>query len=200
MAYPKTGSILDANIHAALSTQIIIYVEGEPVGAIQQFGETQTRNLKRITEVGTDGVIEIVPTSATTIDLDLQRIAFDGLSITEAFVRGFTNIQAQRIPFDIVVVDQFSGVGSNSIVTTYHNCFFARIGKTYRTDDYIIMQTATVQCETIYSQRGGDSVVASQGVGGGRQMNVETDAYEVAADTGKRRGSLDFPGLISSAM
>jgi hypothetical protein len=199
MAYPKTGSILDSNIHTALSTQIIIYVEGEPVGAVQQFGETQTRSLKRVTEVGTDGVIEIVPTGATQIDLDLQRVAFDGLSITEAFARGFTNIQAQRIPFDIVVVDQFSGTGDDAIITTYVNCFFARIGKTYRSDDYIIMQTASVQCETIRSVRGGKSVVESQGVGGGRQVNTSIDAFEAAADTGKRRGSLDFPGLISSA-
>ena len=197
--YPKTGSMLDANIHTALSTQIIIYVEGEPVGAVQQFGETQTRNLRRITEVGTDGVIEIVPQAATQISLDLQRVAFDGLSITEAFARGFLNIQAQRIPFDIVVVDQFSGTGDDAIITTYINCFFARIGRTYRTDDYIIMQTATVECETMKTERGGQSVVLTQGVGGGRQLDIEPDAFEMRADTGKRRGSLDFPGLISSA-
>tara|TARA_R110002020_G_scaffold50716_9_gene143336 strand:+ start:31283 stop:31888 length:606 start_codon:yes stop_codon:yes gene_type:complete len=197
--YPKTGSILEDTISTALSTQIIIYVNDQPVGAIQQFGETQTRQLRRITEIGTDGVIEIVPQSATQISLDLQRVAFDGLSISEAFSRGYVNIQSQRLPFDIVVVDQFSGVGTESIITTYHNCFFQRIGKTYRTDDYIIIQTATVECEYVGSQRGGKAVANSQGTGGGRQMPFDKDKVEQAADRGKRRGSLDFPGLISAA-
>ena len=134
------------------------------------------------------------------MSLTLRRVAFDGLSITEAFARGFRNIAAQRIPFDIVVVDQFSGTGDDSIVTTYHNCFFERIGKTYSSDDYVIIEEGSVQVEYVYSQRGVDAVALSQGVGGGRQLDgTQIDEVELMADSGQRRGSLDFPGLISAA-
>jgi len=198
--YPKTGSVLDETIRTALSTQIIIMVNNEPVGAVQSFQETQNRQLKAITEVGTDGIIELVPSSAARTSLTLRRIAFDGLSITEAFSRGFRNIQAQRIPFDIVVVDQFTGTDNDAIITTYHNCFFERIGKTYSSDDYVIVEDATVQTEYISSLRGGEAVVLTQGVGGGRQLaGTQTDDVEILADSGTRRGSLDFPGLISAA-
>lgn len=198
--YPRTGSNLESTIHTSLSTQIVIYVNGEPVGAVQSFGETQQRTIKPITEVGTDGLIELVPSAATRVSLTLRRVAFDGLSITEAFARGFRNIAAQRIPFDIVVVDQFSGTGDDSIVTTYHNCFFERIGKTYSSDDYVIIEEGSVQVEYVYSQRGVDAVALSQGVGGGRQLDgTQIDEVELMADSGQRRGSLDFPGLISAA-
>lgn len=59
--YPKTGSNLDSTTKSSLSTQIIIMVENEPVGAIQSFNESQSRPVKAITEVGTDGIIELVP-------------------------------------------------------------------------------------------------------------------------------------------
>lgn len=199
-AYPKTGSILNSNIHTGLSTQIIIKVNDEPVGAIQQLSETQTRGIKRITEVGVDGVIEMVPQSATEVNLQATRVAFDGLSLPEAFSRGFKNIQSQRIPFDIVVIDQQTGTGSNAVVTTYHDCWFSSVGTTYSSSDYIISQTATIQATKVFTHRGGEAVVKSQGIGGSRQVPAQIDDVELAADSGVTPlGSLDSPDLISAA-
>jgi hypothetical protein len=196
--YPKTGSVLDERIRTGLSTQIVIMVNNEPVGAVQSFQETQNRQLKAITEVGTDGIIELVPSQAARTSLTLRRVAFDGLSITEAFARGFRNIQAQRLPFDIVVIDQFTGTEDDAVYTTYHNCFFERIGKTYGSDDYVILEDATVQVEYISSTRAGEAVTLSQGIAGGRiNAGKQEDDIELLADSGIRRGSLDFPGLIS---
>lgn len=198
--YPNTGSILRDNIHTALSTQIIILVNNEPVGAVQSFQEQQNRATRRVTEVGTDGTIEIVPQSATEISVNVDRIVYDGLSITEAFARGFRNIQAQRIPFDIVVIDQFSGTADDAVITTYHNCWFESIGKTYSSSDYVITESCTIKVEYIATSRGGSSIANTQGVGGGRQLNgIQIDSVEQQADSGDRRGSLDFPGLISAA-
>lgn len=200
MAYPRTGSILDSTTRTALSTQIIIMVNNEPVGAVQSFAEKQDRSNKRISEVGTDGIIEIVPAEATKISLTIKRVAFDGLSITEAFSRGFRNLQAQRIPFDIVVIDQFTGTGDDAIITTYHNCWFSSIGRTYDSNDYIISEDCGVDVEYVSTIRGGDAVVLSQGAGGGRQLaGTQFDDVEGLADSGSRRGALDFPGLISAA-
>lgn len=198
--YPNTGSILDSTTHTSLSTQVIILVNNEPVGAVQRFQIQQQRGHKRVTEVGTDGTIEIVPTRATEISLTIDRIAFDGLSLPEGFSRGFRNLQSQRIPFDIIVIDQFSGTGDDAIITTFHNCWFVSLGKTYNADDYVIQENCSVQVEYVSETRGGEAVALSQGLGGGRQISgVDIDEAELLADSGSRRGSLDFPGLISAA-
>jgi len=199
-SYPKTGSILDSTTRTALSTQIIIMVNNEPVGAVQKFSENQSRTNKRISEVGTDGTIELVPSAPTEIDVNIDRVAFDGLTVSEAFSRGFRNIQAQRIPFDIVVIDQFTGTGNDAVITTYHNCWFKSISRTYNSSDYIIMEGAAVQVEYMSTIRGGDAVAKSQGAGGGRQLaGLQFDEVEGWADSGVRRGALDYPGLISAS-
>ena len=202
--YPNTGTIFDnengSKTRTGLSTQIVVYVNGEPVGAIQSFQEAQARPLKRISEVGTDGVIEITPQAATTINLTVNRIVFDGLSLPEAFSRGFRNIHAQRIPFDIVVIDKFTGDGDNAVVTTYHNCFFSSLGKSYTVTDYTIAENATIFAEFMSSTRANNPVADSQGAGGSREIaGKQSDDVEQSADVGARRGSLDFPGLISAA-
>jgi hypothetical protein len=98
------------DMQAALSTQIVIQAadalgEMHTVGAIQTLTPTESRSLTRISEVGTDGVLEIVPTSAFTIELSVTRLVFDYRRLPAAFGRGFRHIHAQRIPFDIVVID-----------------------------------------------------------------------------------------------
>ena len=202
--YPYTGTTLDqGKTRTGLSTQIVIYVNGEPVGAVQSFGLTQQRSTKSITEVGTDGIIEIVPSSATTVTLSITRIVFDGLSITEAFSRSFVNLSAQRIPFDIVVIDRFFGDSKEEhVVTTFHNCWFTNIGKTYNSSDYVIQENCSVAVEYMSTERNGDSVSASQGLNGGREIpnrDVDASGAEAAAYTGRTRGSLDFPGIIQAA-
>lgn len=196
--YPKTGSVLDSTTRTALSTQILVLVNNEPVGAIQSFQESQKRTAKRIFELGTDGAIEAVPSGQAEVDLTIDRIIFDGLSITEAFLRGFRNIQAQRIPFDIVVIDQYTGTDNDAVITTYQNCWFTSISKTYKAEDFIISESVNVIVEAIRTIRGGEAVALSQGTGGGRQVPSQIDPVELQADSGVRRGSLDFPGLISA--
>lgn len=201
-SYPKTGSNLDSTTKSSLSTQIIIMVENEPVGAIQSFQEQQSRNIKQVTEVGTDGIVELVPSGPTTVSLTIGRMYFDGLSLPEAFSRGFRNLQSQRIPFDIVVIDQFTGTGNDAVITTYHNCWFKSLSIQYQSSDYTITQNASVDCEYVSTIRGGEAIALSQGTGGGRQIpGAQIDSVEIAADSGAngRRGSLDFPGLISAA-
>lgn len=209
--YPNTGSRLSSSISTTLSTQIIIQVEMndgsvEPVGAVQSLSEKQSRGLARIVEIGTDGVIEIVPNKATEFTLSLERTVFDGLSLPEAFGRGFRNIQAQRFPFNIQVVDVSAGivdsqgvVGKDStVITTYHNCWFSSTSTPVKADNYIIMQSAEVWCEFITSVRAGDAVAKSQAAGGGRSILTpgQVDPVEAAADSARRLGALDFAGLL----
>lgn len=213
MAYPSTGSRLTSSISTSLSTQIIIQVEMNDgsvvaVGAIKGLSEKQQRQLARIVEIGTDGVIEIVPMRATEFSLSLERTVFDGLSLPEAFGRGFRNIQAQRFPFNIQVIDvnaadvDASGTasGNSTVVTTYHNCWFNSTSTPIKAEDYIIVQQAEVWCEFITTTRSGDGVAKSQSAGGGRSILTpgQVDVIESSVDSGRRLGALDFAGLLKS--
>jgi len=198
--YPQTGSILNSSLHTALSTQITIMVNNEPVGAIQSFSISQSRNNKRLGEVGLDGTLELVPSTKADVTLNIKRAAYDGLNISESFSRGYVNVQSQRIAFDIVEINQFSGTGDDSIITTYKNCWFKSISKSYSSDDYIIMEDCVIDVEDVFSIRGGEALALSQGVGGGRQLGgIQIDGIELQADSGIRRGTLDFAGLISAS-
>lgn len=199
--YPNTGSILDSKTRTGLSTQIVIMVGTEAVGAVQSFAENQSKTVRRIGEVGTDGFVEIVPQTQTTISLDLDRVVFDGLSLTESLSRGYRNIASQRIPFDIVVIDKFSSSSeADWIVTTYHNCWFERISKTYQATDYIIAERATVAAEYMSTARSDDAVGRSEPIEGLRQVNAQKDEVEMNADAGidGRRGSMDFNGIFEA--
>ncbi len=200
---PYTETTLDSKTRTGLSTQVLIYVNNEPVGAIQSFQITQNRPTKSVQEVGTDGIIEIVPSGATTYAISVNRVVFDGLSLPEAMSRSWVNIASQRIPFDIVIFDRFLGSEDQEVVvTTLHNCWFKSIGKQFQASDYVIAENASLECEFISSTRNGDAVAETQGqhdsrVIGSRQ--VDNSGAEQQADTGKTRGAMDFPGIIQAA-
>jgi hypothetical protein len=159
--------------------------------------------------VGSDGIIEICPNRATHFDLALTRTVFDGLSITEAFGRGFRNIQAQRAPFNIQILDvsasqtdpQGSAVGNNTYVTTFHNCWFQNTSTPYKADDFVIVQTAAVWCEFISTAVGVKAAATLQGLGGGRAILTpgQVDPIEANIDVGNRLGAMDVAGLILAA-
>lgn len=213
--YPNTGSRLTSSIGTSLSTEIIIQVDlpdgsSIPVGAVKELTENQSRGLFRVVEIGTDGVIEIVPNKATECSVSLTRTVFDGLTLTEAFGRGFRNIQSQRFPFNVHVIDtnaadidsQGAFDKNTTIITTYHNCWFNRTSTPIKADDYIILQTAEVWCEFISSARSGDAIARSQSAGGGRSILTpnQVDSVEAAVDKGSRLGALDLAGLLKAGL
>ena len=56
--YPSSGSTLRSNISTGLSTQILVKVGTETVGAIQKLSIAHSRNLNRVKELGLDGILE----------------------------------------------------------------------------------------------------------------------------------------------
>lgn len=202
MAYLYTGTNTSAATSTGLSTQILIKVNGQTVGAVQSFSANQTRQSRRITEIGTDGTIEIVPNQATEVRLEVSRIAFDRKRLPEAFQRGFFNIHAQRLPFDVFVYD-FSGVALDTldesfdvgttaagvITHVYENCWFQSLTTQYQAQDYIITENCSLNVEFCHTFIGADPNANATGITGG-------DALEKLADT-NRRGSLDGRGLAS---
>lgn len=205
-SFPYTGTWVGRDgINASLSTQIVVKVGDNSVGALQTLRFRQGRGLTRIKEIGTDGVIEIVPTSAAEYTINVDRMVFDQLRLPEAFSRGFRFIGAQRLPFDIMVVD-FSGHASSATLDTgdqgvismvYKNCWFSSYETPYNQDNYLITESAEIWCETAYvstpSGHSGDSV-------GLNSIEFQQDAagIEEATNYGNRRGAVDAPGLINA--
>lgn len=201
MAYLYTGSNTSSATNTGLSTQILVKVDGNSVGAIQNLSENQTRPLRAIGEVGTDGNLEIVPNGPTKFTLRVQRIHFNRRSLTEALGRGFINIQAQRIPFDIYIydfhnvpagqlTDDFDVSGVEGVITTiYENCWIGSKSTEYNAADYIIMQNADIEAEFCHTFINGDPLQNASFA-----TPVIDDRVERVADT-SRRGSLDARGL-----
>lgn len=207
MSYLYTSTKQGAATHTGLSTQILIKVDGQSVGAIQTLSATQSRQIKPISEIGTDGNIELVPQGPVKTSLRVTRMVYDRKRLPEAFLRGFNNIHAQRIPFDIFVFD-FSNVdpatvdssydvaintnGADGVITTiYENCWFNNLQVTYQVTDYTIQEEAQLDCEFVHTFVNGDpSANATQIISGDGTF----DGLESLADT-SRRGSLDGRGL-----
>ena len=143
-------------------------------------------------------------------------MVFDGLSLPEAFSRGFVNIAAQRMPFDIVVIDRshitpdavVNGTdltgNEGEIVTVYKNCWFTNLSKTFSSQDYIISETASVSCETVYTQNSAGGALG--GLGGQLRTDsnpqLDSSGYEQIVDSGAQqdvtRGGMGSGGVPAS--
>lgn len=211
--FPNTGSTIqtglpasgEENTSSSLSTQILIKVNGEFVGALQTLSVSQTRPLKRVTEIGTDGVIEIVPSAATTYDLTVGRIVFDQLRLPEAFSRAFRFIAAQRVPFDIEIFDvnnsdsTSSSSGTGVVVMTYANCWFTNYATPYTTTDYLITETASIMAETAYvSKAPGDNFGSMRDIGTQTDTNAGIPSVESNVNSGLGRGAMDAFGIVNA--
>lgn len=139
-------------------------------------------------EVGTDGIVEIHPKGAAKIDVSVERIVFDQMRITEAFQRGFINIQSQRFPFDIQVIDtSVSKTEGDAIVHVIHSCWFKTYSPQFRADNFIINESANIVAERMTSMRNTISAV----FGGDRGILFESDTIERSTDVNGRIGRMD---------
>lgn len=213
---PNTGSTLGLDstsgnstgvnkTSTAISTNILILVNNTAVGAVQELSVNETRAVSPIKEVGTDGIIDSVPTSSTTISGNCRRIRFDKLRIAEAFGRNFIHVASQVYPFDIVILDKQKRDTQSQISTVIKNVWITSISYSYSADSWIITDNMGWTAETIFSTMNGGQVA----VGGERKiphtpsilMGDGITNIEGFTDTGRngRRGSLDAPGLIDLA-
>jgi hypothetical protein len=148
-------------------------------------------------EIGTDGIIEIHPKGAAKISVSVQRVVFDGLRLPEAFARGFINIQSQRIPFNIEIIDRSDSVEiGDAVVSTLNNCWFKNYSPTFTAESFIIREQADIACEYITTMRNAISAVQ----GGKRGVAFDFDTVERNTDVKGIRGRLDSAGISATDM
>lgn len=181
-SYPSSGSTMRPNISTGLSTQIVIKVGTETVGAIQNLNINQTRALYRTRELGLDGILEIVPNNATEYTASVTRVVFDRLRLPEAFARGFVNIKSQLLPFDILIIDRTNGDGDSAISHRLVNCWFNTYNPKYEANDFIISEESSIYFEDISTTLGSSDASAVQG--GDRGINFVEDERERDTDRG----------------
>ena len=215
---PNTGSTLTVagtNVNktsTAISTNIIIMVNNTAVGAVQTMSINESRNIKMIDEVGTDGHVDSVPNQSTNVTGSCQRIRFDRLRVAEAFSRGFIHAHSQVYPFDIVILDKQKRDQGSQISTVIKNVWIKGIEYAYTVSDWVISETMTWEAETIFSVLnngnaqsvavGGERGIQHMGAGPNGIVNITSGDgivnIEQLVDTGSngRRGSMDAAGLI----
>lgn len=199
MVYPQTGSTLfgpqgQNETRTALSTNIVIKVGPNTIGAIQNLSVTEARSIIMIDEVGTDGHIDGVPNKSTDISGECKRIRFDRMRVSEAFSRGFVHAHAQRVPFDIIIIDNWNGDGNSAIVTTVQGVWIENISYAYGVDNWVISDDMRWKAQSISSTLANGNAAT----GGTRNIPLAIDPIERAADIGQRRGTLDAPGLLQA--
>ena len=203
-SYPQTGSSIlgrgpnnnNQNFTGVgLSTQVIIMVNDQPVGAIQTLSVREERPLTFVQEVGNDGFLDSAPTGSTVVSGSCNRVRFDRLRASEAFGRDFLHAHSQRIPFDIDIFDYWGGDITNPIKTVIKNVWIKSLSYDYKVDNWLIFDQMEWQAETISSTINGGLSAAQ---GGTRNLALQINAIEQAADVGKSRGTLDSPNLINA--
>jgi len=179
-----------------LSTNIVIIVDGNVVGAVQTLNITEARGgIKMVDEIGTDGHIDSAPNSSTNYNGSCERIRFDRMRIAEAFSRDYTHVKSQRLPFDIEIHDFFHDADrGNAIITIIKNVWIESINYTYSATDFVIADTMNWQAEDIYSTLNNGPVVTGTSNAVGQPITF--NSIESTADEGKYRGALDGPGLL----
>lgn len=201
MATRNTGTAIQVGGENAtlshLSTNIIVKVDGAPVGAIQSISFTESRPIQMISEVGTDGAIDSAPSKSVEISGSVDRIRYNGKRLTEAFGRPFIHISSQRIPFDIEIQDIFvdSDV-SNAVITVLENVWFDNMQYSYEVGNYIISEKANFKCERIKSFLNNNNVITS--VSNGNGSTIILNQFEQEADRGAFTGALDAAGLLNA--
>ena len=206
-----TGSTLDWGANnktsTAVSTNILIMVGNQAVGAIQKLDINEVREIKMVDEVGTDGHIDSVPVKSTDITGSCSRVRFDKLRIAEAFSRGFIHVASQAYPFDIMIIDKQKRDSNSQIATVIKNVWISKIAYTYQVSEWIITDTMDWKAETIWSvlnsgspNAGGTPVAVGGAIGIVHAVvpGIGNLGIEQITDTGNygRRGSLDAAGLI----
>lgn len=138
------ASKAEAKLLSPKTTIIKILVNDKVVGAIQSIDIDETRDIN-FDKDESGNIINSYPSDITNISVKATRIRFDRLRMEEVFSRGFFHVHSQKIPLQIEMDD-------GNVETKIKNCWLKSDNKyTYTTKDYIIVENAELEAESITS-------------------------------------------------
>ncbi len=165
---------------AITSTNIEVFANGMRVGFVQSFNPSESRNITKVQELGTEGVAQAVPGNTTGGQLSISRFAvyngnlFNALGGTDTgkfvsssdqydgnysrsngiFSNPFKTLKDQRVPLEFKVKTKMPN-GTNDTpryyVDTYLDCWLASYTKTVAANTITVSEQATVQYSDVVS-------------------------------------------------
>lgn len=108
----STDSTDGSKLFAVVSTNISVYSNGQKLGFIQSIKPSESRNITAIQELGTEGVVQMVPGNTSGGQLDVSRFAVYNSTLFNAL--GLTNT-GQFVSWNERTTDKLN---SNSISGT----------------------------------------------------------------------------------
>ena len=163
------------------STNIEVYSNGMRIGFVQSFTPSEQRQITKIQELGTEGVVQSVPGNTNGGQIAIARFAiFNGnlynalgmtptgkfaktedqinndavvySSTTNTLGNPFKTLKEQRVPLELQVKTRMPDEGANAYyIDTYIDCWLSQYSKTIASGTITITENATIQYSDVYS-------------------------------------------------
>lgn len=166
---------------AITSTNIEVFANGMRVGFVQSFNPSESRNIVKVQELGTEGVVQSVPGNTNGGQLSISRFAvyngnlFNAIGGTDTgkfvdaadtydgnypgnngiFSNPFKTLKDQRVPLEFKVKTKMpTGTADTPqyYVETYLDCWLSTYSKTMAAGTITITEQATVQYSDVVSE------------------------------------------------
>ena len=172
----------DVPTMAITSTNIEVFANGMRVGFVQSFSPSESRPIIKVQELGTEGVVQSVPSNTQGGQLSIARFAvYNGnlfnaiggtttgkfmdadLSYSNNHNRGehgifsnpFKTLKDQRVPLEFKV-KTIMPTGTSDVpqyyVETYLDCWLSSYSRTIAANTITITENATVQYSDVVSE------------------------------------------------
>lgn len=167
------------NTLAITSTNIEVFSNGMRVGLIQSLTPSESRTIVKLQELGTEGVVQSVPSNTNGGQLAITRFAiynnnlFNSLGLTrdgkfttdnlgstskdnkyKTFANPFKTLKDQRVPLEIQVKTKMPSDSDETsyLIETYVDCWLSTYSKSIAANTITISEQATIQYSDVISK------------------------------------------------
>ena len=167
---------------AIASTNISVYSNDMRIGFVQSLTPSESRNITKVQELGTEGVVQAVPGNTNGGQLAITRFSvynanlFNSLGLTpsgqftarDSQLAGSTNamdatyrtygnpfktLKDQRVPIEFKVKTAIPGSVETYYIETYIDCWLSSYSKSYAAGTITVSETATIQYGDVLAQK-----------------------------------------------
>lgn len=165
---------------AITSTNIEVHVNGMKVGFVQSLTPSESRTIVKVQELGTEGVVQSVPSNTNGGQLSISRLAvyngslYNALGATRdgkfnpkgnfapdptnkldskygTYGNPFKTLKDQRVPLEFKVKTRMPNTADSFYIETYVDCWLSSYTKTIAANTITITEQATVQYSDVFA-------------------------------------------------